>query len=392
MALNQMIHNWAEKGDVIVSRSQLRPESVAAITRARELGTAKYWGSNRCIVKASIDGRVTILGCTDLAYPHAEANKFGDFYYCVLHTSLVRTLFWLCVGVWGCSDFLKEIGPPRRDGRKVLPTAIPPGLELVWWAMHLSLDEHPRSPNKVPAWLGETLTNVTGLRRKYLISTFYAAVDYIWLHEMAHVACGHIDLLKDGNWHRQNGVHGANRESSADDSRTSHENRKKQLIEVRRAAEIEADRWAILRLFKACHERGFKYPERDNYGLVVTGLGISLTHIVFYAMQILSEDDGGEHLEFHPPLWFRTDDMLRMEELAAERVFQSGKARNRQRPKSENWQVNRLRQQMLVIRGLLELGNVHPFFGLWLGPTIDNSRQSEAETILKRARKALKRA
>ncbi len=361
---DKALRGWKNWRNVIESRSEMGPETAFALRRAKNLLQSKYLRSSRSILTAQIAGLDVLIGCCDLAQPNALADHYSNFYYCTVNKTLCRSLFWLSASIWGSPSFMPYIGMTKGLKADYCATAIPPGLELVWWTSHLKA--FARAPEIEPKWLNKVLQSLCGIRKKFLLETFSAAVDYVWLHEAGHVACGHLDIITDKVFD-----HG---ESSGQQG----------IFPKHRAVEIEADRWAMTRLFLDRHKAKLTSTS-DQMGINSIVLGISLAHILFYAKRLLARSHENEQNSTHPPLWFRTDDILRTEDLCAVRAFESYRTEPNQYLSEKEWERYRIREHVRRIRCLLALANVHPLFGIWMGPVIDESRRIAGERLIAQA-------
>ena len=351
--------------------SILGPESIAGLERAKNLTKGEFLEGERCVIQANLSGKDILLGCSNRTEVSAYSAKalFNQIYYCRVNNSLFRSLFWLSVSAWSTKGFLSEWGQLEPEPSANLPTGIPRGLELVWWSAHTSKGD--LTPPKGPLWLEKCLSRMDSRRQQFCLDTYAAAVDYVWLHEIAHVHLGHID--RHFNKEVSSSTPGVTRELSAEENR---------------AVEIEADRWAMLRLFGNRHLESLSKNRIDCPEIITAAIGVSLAHILLYSKRLINSDIQEQRISSYPPLWFRTDDILRMEQQAASgaksTVQSSGNL------SSDTWSRHRVRTHCEILNGLLDLANVHPLFGEWLGPVIDELRTKAAQSLTENASNVLR--
>jgi len=256
----------------------------------------------------------------------------------------VASINWLAAAVWTNPIFESSIG----DCLSLLPvyvapTEIPPGLEMVWWASHYD-DDAATLPPLEPTWLRARVKAICETRRACLNRTILASLQYVMLHEIAHFTLQHSTVLA------------AARDLWAEDE--------DKIAQASRALEIEADRWASLKLLRA----------RYRSGNLVEGvpleeiLGILLVYIIQHARRLLSARI--ERPVPYPPLWFRSEDALIVNAWVRETSAKS---------------VNPFRHEGRIARMVLQLGNTHPLMAEWLGPVIDGSRANSYSSVLTHA-------
>lgn len=327
-----------------------------AIQRARLLIGASAQHRGLAVARTLETGQHVALFCTNRAAPLAYADKEHGIYLAVLYAGIIQTIHWLSLRVWSCARFLPSIGTVARDVCNPASTGIPPGLELVWWSVHVAANAE--LPILRPTWLGEAYEAMDTRRRDLMGISLVAAIDYLWLHELGHSFCGHVDLAKGRRLH---------------DSE-------------RQALEVEADRWALGKLFESLHE-SLAADRHDEYSLTAATIGVTLCHIVCHSYQLLMDRDSASEPASHPPLWFRADDVRKSERLAACRFNARPQVAGVQ--ENTNLGIRQARLDCLILEGYLQLGRVHPLFGAWLGPLVDNSRESAGRGLLEQYAKAL---
>ena len=384
MISKEIVLKWGRENNILLRLDKVDTPSLVGLERVKTLLGGQFLGQEGGVLQAKLGDRLTLFACIN----RAESNAYADahpptgeqespgFYCCVASNALFRSLWWLCLNAWSSPSLLDDLGRLEPNPNPDRPTAIPRGLELLWYSAHLGGTEEV--PAIQPAWLEEARSRMDPIRLHHAQKSFRAACDYVWLHEIAHILHGHVDRSL-GNQ--------LNHHESASLPR---ERRRDPPTEQRRAMEIEADRWAMLRIFEGFHKEALVGETCATHEVVTAALGVSLTHILFYASRLLHPSEWSEEASTHPPLWFRTDDILRLENLAAHQARQWFETKRGGLVDNNEWELGRIRQHCHLLRGLFDLANTHPLIGQWLGPMIDESRTDAAEALAQRAREALR--
>jgi hypothetical protein len=200
------------------------------------------------------------------------------------------------------------------------------------------------------------------------------ALSFLWLHEIAHVHLGHIDFCLE-RWPL---VFGKGRVDLAAAEPADEEYDESSCDPIPfHALEIEADTWAVLKLFGRTH-KSIPPGSKDDFLLVSTAIGCTLVPLLFYSRNMLH--GRMDRAARHPPLWFRADEVIRSEKEAAGILWgESGECYPAPR---EEYEARRGRQEHSVARGIAAIIRVHPEYGNWLGPVLDPCREVEADRVL----------
>jgi hypothetical protein len=310
--------------------------------------------SDGSILVALDNGSLLALICMPDKRLGAFATRVGKTYFVAIKFGLIRLLFNLSLAIWRDQRFLKNIRPYTRDATYLSTDFIPPGFEEIFLYDEFSLSDQ--------------------IRHAVFYRCFEQAVSFFWLHEIAHVLGGHIDICaKRGESlgiidEFLNAV-----ELDEDEPDTSI-----QSTIPYHAFEIEADRWALDKLFGVLHQR-IKSTSADDLDLIATAIGCTLFPLSLHGYNLLREQS--DFARYHPPIWFRADDVLNAEDKAAtNQWFNTTQG-------EKDFELFRFRQKNLLQSGLASLSRLHPMFGDWLSPVAESSRQAEVRRVLDAANK-----
>jgi len=305
--------------------------------------------SDGSILVALDNGSLLALICMPDKQLGAFATSIGKTYFVAIKFGLIRLLFNLSLATWRDQRFLSNIRPYTRDAKYLSTDFIPPGFEEIFLYDEFSISDQ--------------------IRHAVFYRCFEQAVSFLWLHEIAHVLGGHIDTC-------------AKREESLgiiDEFLNAAELDEDELDTAIQntipyhAFEIEADRWALDKLFGALHQR-IKSTSAADLDLIATAIGCTLFPLSLHGYNLLREQS--DFARHHPPIWFRADDVLNAEDKAAnDRWFSTTQG-------EKNFELFRFRQKNLVQCGLASLSRLHPMFGDWLSPVAESSRQPEIQRVL----------
>jgi hypothetical protein len=152
--------------------------------------------------------------------------------------------------------------------------------------------------------------------------------------------------------------------------------------------EIEADRWALGKIFGELHRKFVSTGHFNSIEFITTAIACALFPLSLHQYKLLKDEsyfyDKKIKImieERHPPLWFRADEVIKAEEKAANAQWYSPIKINKE------LEVIRFRQKHLVQLGLAALSQVNPLFGEWLGSVGDLSREEAAQHIFNEAYK-----
>ncbi|NES17605.1 MAG: hypothetical protein F6K41_01290, partial [Symploca sp. SIO3E6] len=111
--------------------------------------------------------------------------------------------------------------------------------------------------------------------------------------------------------------------------------------------------------------------------LLSTAIGCTLFPLSLHGYNLLRNKP--DIAKYHPPLWFRADEVLYAEDKAANDQWFNKKR------VEKKFETLRFRQKNLVQLGLAALSQLHPLFGEWLGPVTEGARQAEAQRVVEQA-------
>lgn len=300
------------------------------------------------------DGCVLALGCLPDKEMGAFATcRYGKTYFAIVHCFTIEFIFDLSISIWGDWRFLSHLKQDLKDIANIIADFI-----------HSSYKNQSGFYNK-------TLEEIS-------CQCFEQAISFFWLHETAHILLGHLDFEEPGK-----------RLGIIDEflSVTINNRESVRLINSSipyQALEIEADRWALDRLFGKLHKKFISTGSLTYLEFITTAVGCTLFPLSLHEYKLLHDELNPKQVlcnkvDTHPPLWFRADDVIKAEEKAANEQWFS---KTRKDTQLENI---RFHQKHLVQLGLAALSQIHPIFGEWLGPVADLSRQSEAERLMNEA-------
>jgi hypothetical protein len=295
------------------------------------------------------NGSLLALICMPDKQLGAFATRVGRTYFVAIKFGLIRLLFNLSLATWRNKLFLSDIRPYARDAVYLNTDFIPPGFEEIFLQNEISSSDQ--------------------IRQAVFYRCFEQAISFFWLHEVAHVLGGHIDILAERVRFLRIIDELLNvAEVGENEPDTSIKN-----TIPYHAFEIEADRWALDKLFGALYKQ-IKLTPADDLNLLAMVIGCTLFPLSLHGYNLLRNQlDFAKH---HPPLWFRADDVLTAEDKAANDQWFAMKQGEK------DFEPFRFRQKNLVQCGLASLSRLHPMFGDWLNPVAESSRQAEVQRVL----------
>lgn len=300
------------------------------------------------------DECVLALGCLpDKEMGAFATRRYGKTYFAVVHHFTIEFIFYLSMSIWKDWKFLSHLKQDLKDIANIIANFVPSNF------------------NNQSEFSNTALERIS-------YQCFEQAISFFWLHEAAHILLGHLDLIKSGK-----------RLEIIDEFLTVKINNKESAALINspipyQALEIEADRWALDRLFGKLHRKFIATGSLTYLEFINTAIGCTLFPLSLHEYKLLHDESNSTQLSYskvatHPPLWFRADEVIKAEENAANKQWFNRKIKDTQ---LENI---RFHQKHLVQLGLAALSQVHPIFGEWLGPVADLSRQSEAERLINEA-------
>jgi hypothetical protein len=312
-------------------------------------GAETETASDGSILVALDDGTLLAVTCLPDRKLDAFAIRVGQTYFVAITFGIIQLLFSIALTIWKDQRFLSHIKHDIRGLKDLATDLIPPGFEEIF--LHEFADK---------------------IKHAFFYQCFEQAVSFFWLHEIAHILLGHIDILTKSE--KSLGIDEFLIFAESDEYEPDESIR--HTIPYL-AFEIQADRWALDRLFEKLHQQMIS----DSFGdieLISTAIACTLFPLSLHGNNVLREKS--DHAKHHPPLWFRADEVLYAEDKAANKQWFN------LRRGEKSIEILRFRQKNLVQSALAALSRLHPMFGDWLGPVADSSRQPEGQRVLDEAK------
>lgn len=311
--------------------------------------------------------------------PVGSGDSQAGINFALLSERFVRGLINLNLAWWANPRFL----PTHGDLSALLypeieVSQIPFGVETLWYDYHNERHGELNLPDCWPRWFDNAYGTLCDFRKDMFRCSVQGAIDFLWLHELGHIFCGHFSSIKP--WETLNPGRGLGALSLVGAASPSPSTRRDS--DLRRAFEIEADSWAMTRLIsQLADEDSDKLHSRSS---VVRGLSQARAAMVGVLSALIGWDyyrllTGGVDAKLaildsaYPPLWFRVDNCLSCFELAV---------RNKLFKSSEVHELSSAAQLHLTVT---QLGNVHPFVAVCLGTPLDPMRRLLRDRVLKNA-------
>ncbi len=290
------------------------------------------------------DGRYLAL----CAFPDVQLNgvayKTSSGYRAVVNGGGLQALFEFAAAIWLDRRICPHLGSldalPAVSG---LHADIPLGFEHVWSLA--SRSKKPNSPPELPDWLKSNLQALCRQRAHAFERTFLEGVRFFWLHEIAHVLGGHVDLRKQAQGlpaltEFDEALYGAERGIPAAAP-----------LDYLHALEIQADRYALDRLFEGALRRQPNEPGHPDER-IFTILGASMVPLLLHSRYAFTNVP--DMARQHPSVWFRADEVLRAEDKAWREWAQA----NLEATSVDHGQ--RFRERGFLVAILRRLGETHP--------------------------------
>jgi hypothetical protein len=318
-------------------------------------GTKLEETSDGLILVTLDDECVLALGCLpDKEMGAFATRRYGKTYFAVVHHFTIEFIFDLSMSIWKDWKFLSHLKQDLKDISNIITDFIPSNF------------------NNQSEFSNKAIKNIS-------YQCFEQAISFFWLHETAHILLGHLDLIK---LDKKLEIIDEFLSVKINDKESA-----RRLINSPipyQALEIEADRWALDRLFGKLHRKFIATDSLTYLEFINTAIGCTLFPLSLHEYKLLHDESNPTQLSYskvatHPPLWFRADEVIKAEEKAANKHWFN---RTRKDTQLENI---RFHQKHLVQLGLAALSQVHPIFGEWLGSVVDLSRQSEADRLINEA-------
>lgn len=306
------------------------------------------------------NGQVLVLVCLSAQKMGAFAIRLGNTYFVAIKFGTIEKILDLSYSIWRDKHFLSHLRHDINDIDKLVNDVNLSELE-------------PNFYNELKLY--------NSIQKATFYQCFETAISFFWLHETAHILCGHLSLFKQLDESLEIIDEFLAVDIDDDESET--------LIKYPipyHAMEIEADRWVLGKIFGKLHRKfvstGHFYPLE----FITTAIACTLFPLSLHQYKLLKNEsyfyDKKTKIKIedtHPPLWFRADEVINAEKKAANDQWYSQIRINKQ------LEVIRFRQKHLVQLGLAALSQVDPLFGEWLGSVGDLSREEAAQRIFNEA-------
>lgn len=303
------------------------------------------------------DGSLLALTCLPDRGIGAFATRIEETYFVTINYGVIRLLFDLSLSIWRDQRFIKYVSSGLRSSSALNTGFVPPGFEELF--LHKALNQSSK------------------VQQTTFYQCFEKAISFFWLHEIAHILLGHIDICS-----KQTASLGVLEEflDVADFDDDDSECLVQSVIPYS-AFEIQADRWALDSLFTKLHTQIIE-GSAGAVEFISTAVGCTLFPISLHGYNLLR--DKPDKAKYHPPLWFRADEVLKAEDTAANRKWFN------QNRGDGGVQSIRSSQRRLIRMGVSGLSSLHPMYGDWLSPISGSLLQTETEKVLEEARINLK--
>jgi hypothetical protein len=342
--------------------------------------------ANEDLLVPMSDGAWLCVGLLQSGEINGLATKYNGTYAAFVNDGAARALFELSAAVWTNPLFRPDIGPiARLPDPPAADLLIPRGLEYAADVAHLSSmdDAEWLLSRAFSGWLRDGLDALEGARKYAFERTYYEGMRFLFAHERAHVLLGHVD--DQGGKRRFNLISELRHDFGADGDSASA--RAELPADLQRAFELEADRSALDELFLESIKRDKKAASAEVPGVarqletLLTTLGAAFVLMIFHSQRVYSNSP--DEARFHPPLWFRADEVVAAEDHA--HLQGTGASAG-----TAQFELLRFRAKGELSSTLIAIGEMHPLLGEWLAPPGQFERGSSAEAVLKEARRALK--
>ena len=296
------------------------------------------------------------LTCLSSRNIGAFATREGNTYFTAINYGLIRFLFNLSLSIWRDRRFIAYLQDDIRDLTVLGTDLIPLGFEEIF--------------------LDNTFEVSNQIRQTAFYKCFEQVISFFWLHEVGHIVLGHIDICQE--LRQSLGIIDEFLSIAEPD-----EDSESEVIHdiPYHAFEIQADRWALDRIFEQLHKQ-IMSDSAGKIELIYTTIACTLFPLSLHGYQTLQNKQ--DFANRHPPLWFRADDVLQAEDRAANKQWFSD------RKGQKKFEMIRYQQKTLLDRGLVGLAHLHPIFGDWVSPVAELSRESEAQFVLTEAAELFK--
>ena len=272
-------------------------------------GAETATASDGSIIVALDDGNLLALTCLPDRNLGAFATRIGKTYFVAIRFGLIRLIFNLALTLWKDQRFLSHIKHDIRGLKDLATDLIPPGFEEIF--LH-------KFPDKI--------------QHTFFYQCFQQAVSFFWLHEIAHILLGHIDIITRSR--KSIGIIDEFLNSAESDEHEPDESRRHKipgvadfedfyLLAIAKllndkyfrvfnfyfhalvkpipylAFEIQADRWALDRLFENLHQQMIS----DSFGdieLISTAIACTLFPLSLHGDNVLREKF--DHAKHHPAI------------------------------------------------------------------------------------------
>ncbi|MFM7365673.1 MAG: hypothetical protein ACKO11_14495 [Cuspidothrix sp.] len=306
------------------------------------------------------NGQVLALVCLSAQKMGAFAIRRGNTYFVTIKFGTIQNLLDLSYSIWRDKHFLSHLRHDINDIDKLVNDVTLSELE-------------PNFYNELKLY--------NSIQKAIFYQCFETAISFFWLHETAHILCGHLSLFRQSD----ESLEIIDEFLAVDIDDDASETLIKHPIPYH-AMEIEADRWALGKIFGKLHRKFVSTGHFYSLEFIKTAIACTLFPLSLHQYKLLEDESYFydkkikiKREDTHPPLWFRADEVINAEEKAANDQWYHQIRINKE------LEVIRFRQKHLVQLGLTALSQIHPLFGEWLGSVADLSREEATQRIFNEA-------
>ncbi|MCZ8360231.1 MAG: hypothetical protein O9350_20950 [Microcystis sp. LE19-388.1G] len=306
------------------------------------------------------NGQVLALVCLSAQKMGAFATRQGNTYFVAIKFGTIEKILDLSYSIWRDQCFLSHLRHDIKDIDDLVNNFNFSELEQDFY---------------------DELKLYNLIQKATFYQCFEKAISFFWLHETAHILGGHLSLFRQSDESLEIIDEFLAVDLDDDESET--------LIKYPipyHAMEIEADRWALGKIFGKLHKKFVSTGHFNPLEFITTAIACTLFPLSLHQYKLLKDEsyfyDKKTKIKMkdtHPPLWFRADEVIKAEEKAANDQWYNTIGLNKK------LEVIRFHQKQLVQLGLAALSQVHPLFGEWLGLVGDLSREEATQRIFNEA-------
>jgi hypothetical protein len=330
---NEKIKNYLQSTGRAPTRDQIAKLSLCFAKSALNTICDSAFMADSYVSCELDNGQSVFCITTDSNDIDAEADVFEQSYIVRVSAGRVRMLFSIVASIWQSPVFRNHLASTLRNVSSIQD--LPPGFEE-YCVLTSSV---PIENSSIP-----------------FVQSFIKSVQFVWLHECAHVFFGHVHAT-------QLGIAGAVG------------NAPKEWLDIPfHAMEIQADELALRILWSSVHRKVLAHmrsvrqknlrEKRETVMLPDLELVSTIVGVAAFSLSengVLAIRNARDTAERHPPLWFRTNMLTEVfiEELpsAWQETFGNGKE------SAFNATLNRY---VAIVQSVVSgITAMHPTFGEW---------------------------